>query len=139
MVINLGLLQIASQGQPYEVYDFSRGTREWLQPLLSYALLHSVALWGAIYFQRLHIIKTAFLLFGTLAALLIINRQFLKIIMPGSSPMAPFGDVWIGEGRQHALLALPDSQWQLTLVLLPLVLAALLWLATYARLTEKQI
>ncbi|RZK20857.1 MAG: hypothetical protein EOO56_12150 [Hymenobacter sp.] len=139
MLINLAVLQLASQGQPYEVYDFSHGAREWATPLLSYALLHSVALCGAIYFQRLHIIKTAFWVFGTLAVLLIANRQLLKIMLPGSSPIAPFGDVWVGEGRQHALLTLPTEQWHLALMLLPVALAVLLWLAAYTRLTEKQI
>ena len=83
--------------------------------------------------------KTAFLVFGTLLVLLVVNRQLLKALLPGSSPIAPFGDVWVGEGRQRALLALPLEQWQVTLVLVPLVMAGLLWLATYARLTEKQI
>jgi hypothetical protein len=139
MLVNVLLLELSSQGRPYEVYDFARGAREWLTPLLSYALLHSVALVGAIYFKRLHIIKTAFWVFGALAALLIINRQFLKILLPGSSPIAPFGDVWVSEGQQHALLALPAGQWHLVLGLLPVALALLLWLAAYARLTEKQI
>jgi hypothetical protein len=139
MVINLIILQLGSNGHSYEVYDFSRGTREWTSPLLSYALLHSVTLWGAIYFRRLHVIKTAFLLFGLLIVLLVINRQFLLVLLPNSHPVAPFSDVWIGEGAQHALLALPTNQWQLLMVMLSTALAALLWAASYARLTEKQL
>lgn len=138
-LVNLLLLQLSSQGRPYEVYDFARGAREWLTPLLSYALLHSVALFGAIYFRRMHAIKTAFLVFGLLIGLLLTNRQLLKLLLPGSSPIAPFGDVWVGEGRQRVLLALPEGQWHLALALLPLALAGLLWLAAYNRLAEKQI
>jgi hypothetical protein len=139
MLINSLLLQLSSQGQPYEIYDFSRGMREWLTPLLSYALLHGVALCGAIYFRRMHAIKTAFLVFGLLLGLLLANRQLLKVLLPGSSPIAPFGDVWVGEGHQRALLALPEGQWHLALLLLPVALAGLLWLAAYNRLTEKQV
>ena len=138
-LVNLLLLQLSSQGRPYEVYDFAHGTREWLTPLLSYALLHSVALYGAIYFRRLHAVKTAFVVFGTLATVLLLNRQLLQYLLPDSSPIAPFGDVWVGEGRQRVLLALPEGQWHLALAALPLALAGLLWLAAYARLTEKQI
>jgi hypothetical protein len=138
-LINLLVLQLSSQGHPYELYDFSRNTSEWAGPLLSYVLLHSVALCGAIYFRRLHIIKTAFLVFGTVLVLLLANRQFVQALVPNSSPIMPFGDMWVGEGSQRALLALPEGQWQLALVLLPLALAGLLWLAAYARLTEKQI
>ena len=138
-LVNLLLLQLSSQGRSYEVYDFARGAREWLTPLLSYALLHSVALFGAIYFRRMHAIKTAFLVFGLLIGLLLANRQLLKLLLPDSSPVAPFGSVWMGEGRQRVLLALPEGQWHLALVLLPLALAALLWVAAYNRLAEKQI
>ncbi|MGI4863309.1 MAG: hypothetical protein ACRYFZ_05250 [Janthinobacterium lividum] len=137
LLVNASLLQLHSQGQPYEVYDFSRGTREWLQPLLSYALLHGAALYGAIYFKRLHFIKTVFLVFGLLLGLLVANRQFLKFLLPGSSPIVPFGDVWVGEKTQRALFALPIGQWQLTMVVV--ALALLLWLAAYTRLTEKQV
>lgn len=139
MIINSLVAQLNSQGQPVELYNFSRGAREWVQPLLSYALLHSLALCGAIYFQRLHAIKTAFLLFGLSLVLLLVNRQVLKALLPGSSPVAPFGDVWVGEKTQRMLLALPVDQWQLTLVLVAIAVATLLWLAAYARLTEKQI
>lgn len=137
--INAVVLYLGSHGQPHEVYDFSGGAREWTTPLLSYALLHSVALLGAMLFKRLHIIKTAFLLFSTVAATWALNRQLVKALMPGVSSTAPFGDVWSGTVEQHYRISLPDSQWQLLLTLLPLGLALLLWAATYARLTEKQL
>jgi hypothetical protein len=139
MAINLLVLQLGNQGQPYEVYDFSRGAREWATPLLSYALVHSVALWGAIYFHRLHAIKAAFLLLSLLIGLTVVNYQLTKATLPGSRAATPFGDVWIGENSQRVLLQLPDGQWQLWVTLLPLALALLLWAAAYTRLTEKQI
>lgn len=138
-VINALVLQLGNQGYPYEQYDFSRGAREWVSPLLGYVLLHSIALLGAIYFERLHAIKTAFLVFGSLVALLVVNRQVLKALIPGSWPIAPFGDVWVGEQERRVVLSLPDNQWQLVLTLLPLALALLLWRAAYVRLTEKQL
>lgn len=137
MSINLLILKLGNGGYPYEVYDFSRGAREWAGPLLGYALLHSIALWGAIYFRRLHIIKTAFVVFGFVLGLVLVNRQFLLAMLPGSRPVAPFADVWVDKGGQA--LALPDNQWQLLMTLLPLALALLLWAAAYARLTEKQL
>jgi hypothetical protein len=139
MGVNVAILRLANQGYPYEIYDFSRDAREWVSPLLSYALLHSITLWGAIYFRRLHVIKTAFLVFGSALVLILVNRQFMMALLPDSRPIAPFGDVWVGRGEQEGLLSLPDNQWQLVMVLLSLALAALLWAATYARLTEKQL
>jgi hypothetical protein len=137
--INLLVLQIGNQGRPYEVYDFARGAREWLTPLLSYVLLHSVALWGAIYFQRLQVIKTAFLLFGSLVGLTVLNMRVLKAMVPATGITLPFNSMWVGQNELHVPLTLPEHQQQLVLLVLPLVLATLLWLAAYARLTEKQI
>ncbi|RYF02540.1 MAG: prepilin peptidase [Deltaproteobacteria bacterium] len=109
----------------------------WVRFGLSYALLHSVMLWGAIYFRRRHVIKTTFLIFGSLLGLALINRQVVMALIPGSRPVAPFADVWVAKGGQA--LALPDNQWHLLMALLPLALALLLWAAAYARLTEKQL
>jgi hypothetical protein len=132
-------LQLGSNGKPYEMLDFSRGTREWAGPLVTYALPHGIALYCAIYYQRLHIIKTAFLILGLAAVLLVANGQMMKLFIPGSHPTAPFGDVWVGALEQRIVVALPYTTWQLTTTLVSLALAALLWAAAYARLTEKQL
>jgi hypothetical protein len=139
MVINYLVLQLGNQGRPYEVYDFSRGVSEWVGPLLSYALLHSLALWGAIFFRRLHVIKTAFLFFGLLVSLITLNMRLLGSLLPAQGITMPFNSLWVGQNEQHMLLQLPESQQQLTMILVPSVLALLLWAAAYARLTEKQI
>ena len=139
MAINYLVLQLGNQGRPYEVYDFSRGASEWVGPLLSYALLHSLALWGALFFRRLHAIKTAFLFFGLFVGLLVINSQVLKALVPARGVTMPFNSLWVGNDEQHQLLQLPDGQQQLVLLLVPAALALLLWAAAYARLTEKQI
>ncbi len=139
MLINLLVLQIGNQGHPYEVYNFSRGAREWLTPLLSYVLLHSLAMCGAIYFQRLHVIKTAFLLFGLSTVLIIANVRMIKALMPTTGINVPFGVLWVGQSGPRVPITLPENQQLLVMLLLPVVLATLLWLASYARLTEKQI
>lgn len=135
MLVNPLVLHLSSQGQPYEAYDLSfRSAREWRTPVLSYALLHSVALCGALCFRRMYVLKTVFLIVGLLLGLQLANRQLLKVLLPGSPPIAPFGDVWVGKGRYATLLALPVCQGHLVLVLV----SGLLWLAAYNRLTEKQ-
>lgn len=132
-------LQLGSNGKPYEMLDFSRGTREWVSPLVTYALPHGIALYCAMYYQRLHIIKTSFLILGLAAVVIVANGQLMKILIPGSHPTAPFGDVWVGTVAQRLVVSLPYASWQLTMTLVSLVLAALLWAAAYARLTEKQL
>jgi hypothetical protein len=137
MAMNFLVLQLGNQGHPYEMYNFSHSAKEWAEPLLSYVLLHSIALWGAIYFQKLHVIKTAFLVLGVITLLVVGNNWFLKALLGSDVWGPPFGDATVRAGHETYSLAWPLSQP--TMILLPLVLALLLWGAAYARLTEKQI
>ena len=137
MAMNFLVLQLGNQGHPYEMYNFSHGAREWAEPLLSYVLLHSIALWGAIYFQKLHVIKTAFLVLGAATLLVVSNNWFLKALLDSDVWGPPFGDATVRAGHETYSLVWPLSQP--TTILLPLALALLLWAAAYARLTEKQI
>ena len=101
--------------------------------------MHGVALWGSIYFTKLQFVKTACLGFGVLAVLATANAQVLKqLIAPGVGNTVPFGKLMIPEAGQRFMLELPAGHG-LWLSLLPLALAALLWLGSYARLTEKQL
>ena len=106
------------------------------EPLLLYLVLHAVALWGSIFFQKLQFIKTAGWFLAALVVVVAVNYQWLKVLVTDELRMAiPFGKAGLLDG---SLLRLPEAQ-QPWLPLLPLVLAGLLWAAAYARLTEKQI
>jgi len=63
-----------------------------LQICLIYAFLHSIAFWGAIYFEKLHFIKTAFFFFVSLGILILLNKTILGV-MTGRKVEAvpPFG------------------------------------------------
>jgi hypothetical protein len=102
-----------------------------------FLVLHGVALWGSIFFQRQQFLKTAFATLLGLGLLSVANLQVLKHWLSKSTVQGgyPFGTVML---RDDMPLTLPDTQlpW---LGLVPLALAALLWLAAYARLTEKQL
>ncbi|GAB3635730.1 hypothetical protein GCM10027422_13200 [Hymenobacter arcticus] len=99
-------------------------------------VLHGLALWGSIFFPRLSFVKTASLAFAGTLVVGVANFQLLNYWVDGSLGMAvPFTTAAIkGVGP----LNLPDTQlpW---LAAVPLALAALLWAAAYARLTEKQL
>lgn len=101
-----------------------------------YLGLHGVALWGSIFFGRLQPVKVAFLGFGAALLVGVANFHLLNYWVDGKLGMAiPFGAAAInGAGP----LALPPAQ-EAWLAAVPLALAALLWAAAYARLTEKQL
>ena len=100
-----------------------------------YLVLHGLALWGSIFFQRLQPVKIAFLGFGLALLAGVLNYQVVARLLGGKLHQAfPFGAAVLEGG----VVNVPDHQLQ-WLALVPLVLAALLWAAAYARLTEKQL
>jgi hypothetical protein len=132
-------LQLASGAVPGELLDLSERTEDRNSILLYFALVHGASMWGAIYFQRLHVIRTSFVAFGLLAVVSIVNFQVLKgLLSPDVRFAPPFAGVVVQEGEQMFPLGLGSGQMPL-LLFLPLALAVLLWLGAYARLTEKQL
>jgi hypothetical protein len=100
-----------------------------------YLALHGVGLWGGIFFERLQPVKIAFLSFSAALVVGVLNYRLLAQILGAELHQAfPFGTVVLDNGY----LELPEAQTQ-WLSLLPIVLGALLWAASYARLTEKQL
>lgn len=129
----------AAPGQEPALLNPFAGENSPVGTLLFFAMFQAMGLWGAIFFEKAHFIKTAFVVFGLLAVLSTLNYQALKLLLVRELRfMPPFTDAMFTEGKQLYSLALPDAQahW---LALVPLALAGLLWLAAYARITEKQL
>ncbi|RYY20373.1 MAG: hypothetical protein EOO36_03485 [Cytophagaceae bacterium] len=104
--------------------------------LVVYLLVHGVALFGSIAFRQQQFIKTAFLFFAVALLLGVGNYQILRLLVASDIRVTlPFGSVNMLSGPS---LGLPEAlEQQLVLPLLALI--PLLWLAAYARLTEKQL
>jgi ABC-type transport system involved in multi-copper enzyme maturation permease subunit len=105
-----------------------------------YAFLHGVALYGAIYFEKLHFIKTAFVFFIFVAILIFINKMLLGTMLGKTVEAAPpFADLrFLENGQTYDLNVKWMSQTD-ALVWFSGLLALLLWTATYYRLKEKQV
>jgi hypothetical protein len=103
-----------------------------------YAFLHSVALYGAVFFERLHFIKTAFVFFISLALLVIINKMMLGALLGRAvESTPPFGNVrFSGSDQEVRLVENLQGPYMIYLVM---VLALIFWIAAYWRLKEKQV
>ena len=101
-----------------------------------FLVLHGVALYGSIFFRQYQFIKTAFVFFLATAVLVFVNYQVMKgVIGPEFKMATPLGSVNLLNGPSVNL-----TTEQARPILLPLLaLLPLLWLAAYARLTEKQL
>lgn len=106
---------------------------------LFYALLHAVVIYGAVYFKKMHFIKTAFIFFVGLFVLWLINLQVLAaMIKEKISNNPPFSGVSFVNGHGYYNLDLPEEnrKW---IVLIFFMVSFIIWLATYFRLKEKQV
>jgi len=109
----------------------------WLPISLLYAFLHSITFCGAIFFKKLHFIKTAFVFFIVLAILIIVNKVFLDVLLGKNVMMSlPFGGVRFAESNTGINT---NERQELMFYLLLGSLSLILWTASYFRLKEKQV
>jgi hypothetical protein len=103
-----------------------------------YAMLHSIAFYGAILFEKLHFIKTAFLFFISIAVLIIFNKILLGIFLGKPVEMSvPFGNLRVQTNQQTIDINLTREDYSMLMILV--VLAVIFWAAAYYRLKEKQV
>lgn len=126
----------ALRGPGGQLINPMEGGKDLRDILFLYLLVHSVALWGSIYFRKLQLVKTACAGLAALVLLFVGNYAAMNLLLATKVQFSnPFGSVVLPQGRP---IFLPADQ-TLWLPLLPLALAALLWVAAYFRLTEKQL
>lgn len=104
-----------------------------------YILLNSIALWGAVFFEKLHFIKTAFILFIVVLVLTAFNSVFIKAIMPVDVYSSlPFTGFSILKDR-YLYIQLQEEQQQLFFGLAISAMTMLFWLAAWFRVKEKEV
>ena len=107
--------------------------------LLLFAMMHGVAICGAIFFKKLHFIKTAFVFFIGLMALTLVNKPVMETMLGINITAAiPFAQVNFFEGHTFYSI-LPLKAMDVFFYSLTSGLALILWAAAYLRLTEKQV
>lgn len=133
------LLQLKSlPGHPIEIFDVFNNQIGYLMIIL-FALLHSIVFYGAILYDKLHFIKTAFVFFICFAILILINKIFLSLLLQQDvNPSMPFGNIRLIENSKEIIIKLrrPDHDPVLWVMM---VLTLLFWVAAYFRLKEKRV
>ena len=106
---------------------------------LGFVFLNSTALLGAIYFQKLHFIRTAFALFIFVAIVSVINTIMIHLLFGSNIHAgAPFKGIFIEENSNYFHLQPTDSGQQI-FVALVYTLIVVLWITAFFRLKEKQV
>ncbi|MEJ2883333.1 hypothetical protein [Pedobacter sp. GR22-6] len=110
----------------------------YLLAFTAFMLLHAISFFGAVFFRKMHFIRTAFILFGLLMILMVLNGFFLELLIGVDITSAePFGSLSFMQGDQR--LELPSVAIVNMRYYLMGALAFLLWTATYFKLKEQEV
>lgn len=126
-------------GRENVLLDLFSEERKTYIALIIYPVLHSIIFFGAIYFEKLHFIKTAFAFFIGVFLLGLINRPILASMfdqkVQGTSIFSP---VYISNGKESFQIHTPDVKTQTEGIILGLVVL-ILWISAYYKLKEKEV
>jgi len=129
-------------------FQAMRGSREQMMVFLNYkmfilyllfSLLHSITIFGAIFFEKLHFIKTAFCFFIAVGLAILFNTFWAKALTGKDvAPMIPFSFIAFREDNHSYVVGLKDDQiaWVMWVVV---IMTICFWGAAYFRLKEKRV
>lgn len=126
-------------GRENSLLDIFSTDRKAYAAFIIYPILHAIIFFGAIYFEKLHFIKTVFAFFIGVFLLGLINKPILSSMfdqkVQGSSIFSP---VQLSNGKESFEIHAPDVKDQTEGIVLGLVVLVL-WISAYYKLKEKEV
>lgn len=122
------------------VVGFNNENTELTMALSVYVVIHAITFLGALYFERLHFIKTAFAFFIFIIAIALINQPFTKVLFDHLDGVkgVPFIGVNI-QSKTEAYMINPDDDANRITAFMAIAVTILLWTAAFFKLKEKQV
>lgn len=130
-------------GEQQEVFQLFQnvnglGTSVFFVVLTLYSLLHAVAFCGAIYFKKMHFVKTALLFFLTIGILIIGNNILMRQLLNRDIiQVMPFANLGFMEKGIMYSVNVSNFVWIGAVVFIGM--AFIFWIAAYFRLKETQV
>jgi hypothetical protein len=108
--------------------------------MVMYSILHSISIFGAIFFKKLQFIKTGFVFFIGYSFIMVLNTLFLKSItgLNVAKLALPYAYLNFDVRNKYYSLA-PKGLVSENVIFILMVIAVLIWIAAYFRLKEKQV
>ena len=104
-----------------------------------YPIMHSIMLFGSIYFEKLHFIKSGFAFFIGLFLLGLFNRPVIaSMIDQKIMGTTIFSPLEITDGKNYWEIFPPEIQKE-TVGIIIAILVVILWVSAYFRLKEKEV
>ncbi|WP_342644844.1 hypothetical protein [Mucilaginibacter sp. CSA2-8R] len=108
--------------------------------IIVYILLHAAAFWGAVYFQKLHFIKTSFVVFACAFLLTVLNNIMLRsLIKPDARGAIPFLGTSFTEHGHYYNIGVTGVGYAISTAVVLVAIAILLWTTAYFKLKEKEV
>jgi len=106
-----------------------------------YIFFHALALWGAVFFDKMHFIKTAFVFFACAIVLVFVNQIILKAsISNGVSKSLPFSGLqFLEDGKYYSVQPISSYGSGYITIIVVVVSTLLLWSSAFFRLKEKEV
>jgi len=136
IVINLGAPHPDERDQLLNVFSAESKTSF---VFVAYALFSGFTLWGAVFFEKIHFIKTSVIFFVCLIVLVLLNNQLITLLISKSAQgNVPFEGAGLNEQTNYFRIYPDKSITQYDDYIIVFV-AILLWTSAFFRLKEKEV
>ncbi len=127
----------AVRGNSEQMMDFF--SHQMFLQFLFFSFLHSIAMFGAIFFGKLHFIKTAFCFFITIGLLILLSTLWGKALTGKDVvPRIPFSNIAFRENNQWSVVSISEEK-MIWIMWVGIAVTILFWVAAYFRLKEKRV
>nr|WP_068890908.1 hypothetical protein [Pedobacter panaciterrae] len=127
-----------SQDKMEVINVFSPDRKVWVS-FLVFAILHSICFFGAVFFEKLHFIKTVFSFFVFITVLCLLNPVLLHTIFQTEiNDGIPFNMVGLIINKEYIYIE-PTQTSYIIATTIAILISVILWISTYFRLKEKQV
>lgn len=134
---------LTSNNKLFSLFAFNNGEEPFIAFII-YTLFHALTIWGALFFEKLHFVKTCFVFFVFMILLILINVPLLHLII-GIKTLndMPFTSLSFNETDGHHLTLLKNINASAGMYIIGMVILAivvvLIWVSAFFRLKEKEI
>ncbi|TDO24790.1 hypothetical protein [Pedobacter duraquae] len=136
LTVYIGNMHVVHKNEVLSLFD------QELKPyrvLPVFAVLHAIAFLGAIFFERLHLIKTAFATLIFVFGIFLLNQPLIKMIFkPEVRNAVPFDNVGVVDGDNVWYIDSTKDSIHIVSVLLVLLMV-IFWTSAYFKLKEKEV
>ena len=136
LLVLINAKQVHGQtAEVFNVFDAHAG----FEVFLLFALLQSIAFFGAIFYSKLHFIKTAFAFFIGIGLLILANKLLLTAFLGREAfPGMPYASLRFTDNGKDVMIKLTHQTDTVSLLMIGF-LTVIFWTAAYYRLKEKQV